>query len=63
MSYICETITRLGACSQWVVYTQQTIIPTLTDEVRDQLILIQIGVYITVLVVKMIKNFFNIGAS
>jgi len=64
MSYVCETLLRgTNTCIQWAVYVQPSFIPTLTDEVRDRLILIQLGMYISILIVKTIKNYFNLGGS
>ncbi|ENV96651.1 hypothetical protein F938_02055 [Acinetobacter bereziniae LMG 1003 = CIP 70.12] len=52
--HVCQLIDETtNQCLQWVPFS---IIPTLTDEARDQLLLIMISTYISVLVVRAVKS-------
>jgi len=51
---ICQSINELtNECLQWVPFT---LIPELQDEARDQLLLIVIATYISVLIVRAVKG-------
>lgn len=47
MSYVCEIVnTATQACEQWAVYSP--LLPELTDEARDELLLWAVGIFIGV---------------
>lgn len=52
--HVCQLIDEAtNQCLQWVPFS---IIPSLTDEARDQLLLIMISTYISVLIVRSVKG-------
>lgn len=47
MSYVCEIVnTATQACEQWAVYSP--LLPELTDEARNELLLWAVGIFISV---------------
>lgn len=52
--HVCQSINEAtNQCLQWVPFT---LIPELTDEARDQLLLIVISMYLSVLVIRLVKR-------
>lgn len=62
--YVCEAVevvNGLETCRHFIEYT--SFIPQLTDDVRDQLLLIELSAFIAVFIIQRVKELLNIGGG